>query len=178
MKMIVETLLNIQQKGSLVGIFSNPSNPDNFVVGYVIELLEDILILNSVDEIGSDDGLMVLFLKDIYAIDFDTRYLQNLEFIADGVNQNHKKYPFYNDLLKIFAILHKENELLSIKHENDFTITGFVSQIHEESLTINNINDSGNVDGFTMIYIDDIERIHILGQDQKKYKLLIKKNKL
>lgn len=82
---------------------------------------------------------------------------------------------------ELFKKAFHENSLIgirTIREEYDETIIGYITNMNESVLTLNEVDEYGFYIGFTQFIIDDITDIEINDGYQKRFKFIIENNSL
>lgn len=182
--LFLKTLNAAKQDKKLVAVYTDKEKIDSFSVGYIVEQIEEGLLLQAKDPNGFEDGLIFLNIDDIYLIETDTKYLRNLTIVISGYAKLKERKPFVfkrskNESL-IIDFLNKcltDKILVSIKLFFGKGITGFINEVDQETLVVSAITDEGENDGNVYFKIEEIERVYINGIDQKRIEILLNTSK-
>lgn len=177
--LFLEIINRAKQHKKLVAIYTDKDETSTFSVGYVIDQIDEGLILHSIDTSGFDDGLMFMCLLDIYLIEIDTTYLRNLKIVS---NESPKFNDFNSFILKrnkdenlIVDFLNKclsDKKLVTMSLFFGKEITGFINEISDDMIVLNIITSEGETNGIACFKIEEINRIYIDGIDQRRISIL------
>lgn len=181
--LFIKILTQAKKRKKLVAIYTDKDNTDKFSAGYINDQIEEGVFLQSIDPNGFMDGTIFLNIDSIYAIDYDNKYLANLEYLYQNKDKLQEKNTFEfkrsqaNYLIEDFLEkCSSEKILITIKLIYDVGVTGYVKTLSEDDVCINVVTDEGEQDGVTYFKVEDIERIYLNGLDQNRLKILLSKN--
>jgi hypothetical protein len=165
-----------------VSVSTDKDNTDRFTVGFILNIDEETILLNSINPDGYDDGLILININDVYLIEYDDLYLKQLRFIHENSIELSKKatinLPSINENEDIFYKMldkcQEEGILISINLSYGIGLTGVIKKIDSEFVILQSINESGQEDGVTCFKISDIIRIFIDDKNIRKIQLLNK----
>jgi len=177
--LLIEIINSAKLHKSLVSIYTDKDETNTFSVGYIIDQIDEGLILHAIDTNGFDDGLMFMCLSDIYLMEIGTTYLENLKIVN---NENPKYNDFNSFILKrnhdkslIADFLDKclsDKKLITVSLYFGKGLTGFINRISDDQIILDNITLEGENDGIVCIKIEEINRIYFDGIDQRRISIL------
>lgn len=140
--------------GELIGIYSDPDDPEHYDLGFIAAMDEDDIVLAAIDNDGRYDGYVLIHIQDIFQIEYETSYIEKITKLHSMRKRKHKSVVFGDDFVLSILKLAKEDHLIvSITIENsDDTNEGFVVELDESNLKLCIIDTIGKADG--TMYID------------------------
>ncbi len=138
-----------------------------FWCGYIVDFNNDFIIIQHFSKHGLADGFILEKTENIESLDIDNNYSKSFQKLASKIENN------YNDI-SILEIPTTENwqyELLSkqelkkkavdISFTEDFTICGKIMEIDSDFVKIEPIEDLGELDGYSIYRLEDIDSIRL-----------------
>lgn len=159
MNAILAQLAIAQQNEQLIEIH-HFINPDTYTVGYVMVFTKEVCLVKSLDPSGKINGILIINLGEIYAIENDTDYLRAIA-IKSRLAQKHGYYDIFNvDELITTINIKQENFLinfLKIAFKNKDTLTvGFTDDAQLDATVTGLITAYGD-QKVTLTYVDDYD---------------------
>jgi len=178
--LFLEIINHAKQHKKLVAIYTDKDETSTFCVGYVIDQIDEGLILHAIDTSGFDDGLIFMCLLDMYLIEIDTTYLGNLKTVSN-------EYPKFDDFNSFILKINKgenlivdflnkclsDKKLVTISLFFGKEITGFLNKISDDMIVLNIITGEGETNGIACFKIEEINRIYIDGIEQRRISILL-----
>ena len=175
-----ETLQKILKRKELIATYTLPEKQNSFEVGFLIEMDEDNIILEGYTVDGHFDGYLMICINDIYRIEQDSKYLKALDRLLDT---DHKEECIlrlsnhcFNDMINYAQ---SYNRILSICYmqRDGILLTGYVQEINDDTIKLQQINEYGEQDGTTVIYKNDCCFLSCGGQDERRIEMLYNHSK-
>lgn len=169
---------NCKDANKLIAVYTNKDNTEKFSVGYILEQIEEGLLIASYDSNGLQDRIILLNLNDIFMIETDSLYLKKMYKLINNFKFiNSEKFVFKrnNDFSLLYNLLNQcfeEKKLITIKSIFGFDVSGLITEQNDDVVIIQEISNYGEEDGLVCIKIEDIEKIGIDGQDEQKLSFL------
>lgn len=187
---ILAQLAMAQQQRKLVEIH-HFINPDTYTVGIVIKFTKEVCLVKSLDPDGKLNGILLIKVAEIYAVENDTDYLQSI-MIKTQLAKKHKYY----DILNVEEIITK----LEIKLANfwyvfledflrrktiitigftddaqlDAMVTGIITKIDNQRVIVNYVDDYDLSSLWTLQFnINDINYVRINSFQTIEYEMLM-----
>jgi hypothetical protein len=165
-----------KDENSLIAIYTDKDNINSFSAGYVEGLLNEGLLLKSVDPNGFFDGLIFLCINDIYQLEIGSKYLNNLKIInADysyTVDFSLKKEREKNLIYSFLVFCKIEMKFVSLLLYFGKEIIGYIKEVSNINILINSVSNEGEEDGLVCLKIDEISRVYIDTNDLKRVNIL------
>lgn len=175
-----EILSNFAQKNEAVSIYSNFENTLAHLTGYVLKATEDYVLIAHITEHGFYDGYILKRSEDIYRVDHGGLYEWKITALYHLRNQKHDLFTqseLKNPLnIRFLQCAKENNKIISVEY-GDTVISGFVSDYDENKLFVSIVDEYGNKNGNTIIYLDTIQTI-ALDTDTEQDILLLYQQKL
>ena len=129
-------------------------------------------MLYAVDEYGNYDGYCLRLTENIYRLETDSLYLRAIPATEDMERGKTDFGNYGKTFREVFEKLRASNEMFVAELFNDRrnSICGYVDNVTDETLTVDEIDGYGNADGQTVVLIDDISAIWTDTRDIKKLK--------
>ncbi len=163
---------------NIVSIFDDYENTDKFSAGFIVDISDDHILLEHVSPYGLYDGFMVKEIKNVYRITYCGKYERKLDYLYKVQKQSHSKIKSLSDSVLMNLLLHAQNnklvttvELFDSELED---IQGYVSNISEELIVFDTVDDYGKIDGKSIIKINDITYLTCDSDKEMSIKLLSK----
>ena len=163
--------------GELVAIYTDPdSNRFNF--GKVIAKNDAGVIISSITPNAFSGGLILYDLDDIYKIEKSTAYSQKMEKLItvkkpQFFEPEFSGKDFKKELLELAKTEHKL-VMIKILDGTGCDVMGHVEKVADIFCEIRQYSETGDEDGFCIVDLRDISRIHYDDYDNRDYELLIK----
>jgi len=182
---LIECFEESKEKESIISIFDEKDNIGNFHVGYVKEIFENSILIQSYNKYGMTDGLILIRLVDIFKVEKETEYLMKrmMPAIKYHYSSDEKQLDFvttsqFNDGIQSLIDCCKNNNILiSIKLIYSDYVTGYIIEYDDENLLIKTYSEYGVYVGNTFIKYEDILSIACDRQEERIISLLINRNK-
>ncbi len=160
--MIKNKLLKAKKNGQMLEIYTDIKNRDRFHVGYILSVKNGQVFEYNIGIHGEYDGLSVEFIKDIYKLDVNTEYLNDLYILGRKhdlkVNFKNYEYTFLDLLLKA---QHDESVSMIWLSLKDEPLIGYISNIVENNITVKLIARKGQYIGDRIVTLENICRVMI-----------------
>ena len=154
-------LKKLKETDTIAEFYANHDDYDKFIVGYVNSISEEDIVIFCLDPHGKFDGYIALHIDNIYKIEIETIYLNKIRKLFQPIPPMahfNKKNLFTN----ILEIANQRNNIAIVSIiDLEIVIRGYVEDISDEIITIQQIDEYGNMDGKCMFYTADIIRIII-----------------
>lgn len=174
---------------SPICIYTRNDESDTFSFGIILNYSEDCYIIASINKLCEVDGIRFGYINDIYRIESNGRYTDKYLKIRDIMNKDWdvSAYSNYfdnadcsiNDFFE-YAVNYHQVVSFSVVHTNIYNFTGFIDGFNDLIIKIDTLDDYGNIDGKSIVNIDDIDYCSCDSLDEQILKCLalIIKNKV
>ena len=153
-------------KNQLIEVYSGEDS-SRFDVGIIVLYDNDWILLQTYDNFGSNDGLMLLRADTIYKINYNTQYIKNLKCLTKEfapkikTNKNETLFSSFIDQIG-------DDNLVSIVLSNNCEIVGKLEEDDDDYLLINLYLENGLPDGSAFIFKDEVTCIQLNTEECKK----------
>lgn len=173
-----EMLENFKKNKKLVSLYSNVKNKDAFNVGFIVDYDSKFLLLNSISEYGKYDGILLIYIDDIFRIDIDSNYENKLLRLLNNKEITNYKFKKIGSCIeKLFNYAKENNSIISISFfDSDYKsdVIGKVKSYNTNLVEICCYDEYGKVDGISYINISEINYASLDSLDEKMITNLIK----
>ena len=171
-------LENFKKNKKLVSLYSNVENKDTFNVGFIVDYDSKFLLLNSISEYGKYDGILLIYIDDIFRIDIDSNYENKLLRLLNNKEITNYKFKKIGSCIeKLFNYAKENNSIISISFfDSDYKsdVIGKVKSYNTNLVEICCYDEYGKVDGISYINISEINYASLDSLDEKMITNLIK----
>lgn len=172
-----EMLENFKKNKKLVSLYSNVENKDAFNVGFIVDYDSKFLLLNSISEYGKYDGILLIYIDDIFRIDIDSNYENKLLRLLNNKEITNYKFKKIGSCIeKLFNYAKENNSIISISFfDSDYKsdVIGKVKSYNTNLVEICCYDEYGKVDGISYINISEINYASLDSLDEKMITNLI-----
>lgn len=142
--------------------FWDDCDDDTFRVGYYIGGNDDYLLFELITTRGYSDGLYLTRTNNVFRYNYDDKYTKRMERLY--ALQSQKRLtdvdnPNECSPIWMYNYGKKNHCVISIQTDDGDTISGFCENIADDSITIARLDEDGQRDGFTILYIHCIEKM-------------------
>lgn len=173
-----EMLENFKKNKKLVSLYSNVESKDAFNVGFIVDYDSKFLLLNSISEYGKYDGILLIYIDDIFRIDIDSNYENKLLRLLNNKEITNYKFKKIGSCIeKLFNYAKENNSIISISFfDSDYKsdVIGKVKSYNTNLVEICCYDEYGKVDGISYINISEINYASLDSLDEKMITNLIK----
>lgn len=162
-----QLLIQAQATQTLLQVFANPHNLDEYVVGCVRSVGPDTCTMEEIRYTGEGDGNNSFLIRDVVQIAEDTRLLRRIEILRERAHLMDESEEFESEVSDCFLT---ELERAQALHEmvnckiattRDFRhASGFVHGIKDGYVQIALITMEGDPDGLATIRLNDIVSVY------------------
>lgn len=164
-----QTLQNYLSNRKLIATYSLPEKPDSFEVGFIDEIDDDTIMLEGYADDGSFDGYIILWIKDIYQIEWDSKYVKMISKLLSSDNQNNKLNDLSNHCIAdLIRYAQNSNRIITIGllSRDGKQLMGYIQRITSKTITLRIVNQYGEQDGITIIYLNDCKYLSCGGHEE------------
>ncbi|MBC8592940.1 hypothetical protein H8744_06660 [Oscillospiraceae bacterium N12] len=160
----MEILKQSRQERGILAFYDNVDDASCFIVGYVEVLFKNALLVATFDEMGVDDGFILLRFEDFFKIEKGSLYLKQLlkksYFHPDFTLLSEKKGLIHKDGINSMIDTCKSYSILvTIQLIYGDYITGIISDYDGKALSITVYSVQGFCAGVVLIKKEDIRGI-------------------
>lgn len=160
----------------LVGIYDDTEEPDKFFVGYILHADNDGILIAAISSRGEDDGFVAIKSEEVFRIEKNSKYINCIKAITE-VQAPVCKWMTGNIFGDLLQYAKQNHFVVSIQllSRTSSTIDGFVKEIEDGVVTIEILDEYGNSDGETSIFLEDCLQLSCNGLDNRKLQRLANK---
>ncbi len=155
---------------------------DRFSVGYIISFSDELLMLRVINRDGMQTGIQSYDMVDIYQLDFDDRYIRNIELKEDNLDKVYAglKSPSFmeQEYLSIPLLLGRAKEaqqLVFLTTKIGHDLYGYIRQFTEQEILVECYTEYGEDDGLTVIQVENIQSFIWSDEDTRMIELHLKR---
>jgi hypothetical protein len=177
---LIKTLLcDSEDTNQIVDLYSDTSNTDKFSAGFIVALSSDDVVIAHIAPGGKYDGFMLKKIDNIFRADIGSKYDATIQKLYLQQSQAHTKFRSeFENLSKGFLYFAKTNNYVAtieLLDSNLEDVKGFIDDVAEDTVKIRKLNQYGESDGYSIVYIDDISFITCDSDDEHALKILFEK---
>lgn len=159
-----------------VSIYANYANTSKFIFGYVLAVNEVDIAIQLISPNGDDDGFTVMNIDNILRIEEKCQYTEKMKILSSDKNIPVYDFKFCEDEIMESAVLYalNHNRILSVELvDSGFDdVVGFVDYADGGVCKINQIDEYGFDDGFSLIEFKNITKVTVMSSDERRIKKL------
>lgn len=168
-----DLLERIKLQNKTVSLYGNTANTSSFIFGSVISVSESQVLLYLISPSGDFDGFLLESIDNIYRVEIDDQYSEKMHKLV----KSESLFSYPDKLLsntpadltmRMLQYVNQEEKVVSIELLNSgiVDVTGLVQEISKDMCQIQQIDEFGNADGITYIYLQDITQISTDSSDE------------
>ena len=159
MKDIIKSL----DKNKIASFYDNKSDTSGYYCGKIQYSDDTYVLLSHYNPHGYYSGYVLLKIENIFRINQEGKYENKLEYLSSLIPTQHnhnigKKGSIIQSLLQ-FALDEKLILLIELCESDMDDVQGFVLDFDDENLSLECVDDYGQKDGKSTIYLHDISVI-------------------
>jgi hypothetical protein len=170
------------EEKSLIGIRTIHQEWDEVIIGFMKSMDGNNLILEEIDEYGKSLGETMIDIAAILSIEYDDVYQKRLKSIVDSsvLFESKNQVTIWNkakELKNVILELIEKDIITTLFFDEDYFITGKINEYNDKYVRVNNLNSSGEDDGYSIHLIDKMIGIRYNGKEEQKINFLVEKKK-
>ena len=177
---LVFQLMRLKELNILTSLFIDPTNPDDFVAGYITAINTRQVMLRSVSPFGRYDGFIVVRLNDISQIMGEDDYAMRLTHLLKargetGADRLPAEIPVEENEDMIHALCRTAQEthqMVTLWLNDDIEHIGYVQSLDDMRVTIGEVDYFGQAPRPLTVPIRDVEMASVGSEDDLMYQLL------
>jgi len=176
--LITELLESARLQKRIVTLRTNPSEPSRFALGYVVDHNDETVMLKMVNPNGLLHGLRAIRKMEIFQIDFDDRYIRNVELKENNLDRIYGRVrnpEFIQEVyLTIPELLQKSLQLRHVLYFHTYSGMNYyaiISRLTEDEFIADCFNEYGEPDGTSVFRVDDVKSIVWSDEDTRAIEL-------
>lgn len=163
---------SLRQKG-LLEIYAQEDD-SRFDVGNLLRFDDEWLLIECFDNYGNFDGYMLIRSESVFKINYQTKYVKELEKVLQAPPKPLQTVSMQADLLHQLLICLQNNGIVSVTLSNGNVVMGEILSVDESLVSMKVFLDNGIGDGVSLISCDMISSIQFETRECKA----IQKNRL
>lgn len=178
--LFTDILQRAQREKRLLGVRTSQAD-GRFSVGYVISYSDELLLLRVINRDGMQTGIQSYNRQDIFQLDFDDRYIRNIELkennldkVYAGLNAPAFMEQEYLTIPLLLSRAMQSRQLVYLTSQVGADLYGYVRQVSEEELLLECYTEFGEPDGITAIRVDNIQNFIWSDEDTRMIELHLK----
>jgi hypothetical protein len=153
-------------ENSLVGLYSNASDPDHFTVGWIVGLTAEDYVAATIDEVGRADGFRVGFVDDLFQVVTGGDYLEAVSrMIINHPVQELGHWPA-SDMEGTLAWAAEKREVVFLYHRGGIDVEGVVTGLDSTHLEVEAYASTGSYEGQHIFRKQDLMYLDFGGPEQ------------
>ncbi len=161
----------------LVSLYTNIENRDAFNVGFILDYDTEFLLLNSISTYGKCDGVLMIYIDEIFRIESDSIYNNKLLKLLNNDKLINYQFGKYNSCIEKMFNYAKDNDMIIslsfFDSDNRNDVIGKVMSFDNEQVKLSCYDEEGRKDGISIIKTSDINFASIDSEDEKMISFLI-----
>ncbi len=158
----------------LCEIYNDSEDIESFYVGYIVAVDEQSVIFESISKLGRQDGFYCIPIESIFALNYKTKYLNNMRKLVESNAFVRRSIDFKEKLFEsILEYIKSERQLCCIEGMNGTRLIGFISSLEDECVILNQVDADGEKDGICIIKQEDVFEVSFDTEYWLKLKVLL-----
>lgn len=174
-KEMQKRLSSLVGKDILVSIYAHADEPDSFTLGYLLQMDNDNVLMNTIDSYGEENGFCIIKMSDIFIFDEDKMYSEKMQKLFAIKNQKRRYIAsLHTNPISDFLQYAVDNNLLIEVNEDD-SYMGHISYFSKETLVLEIIDNYCNDMGTATIDMEYVKTLKCQNRYLKDLELLYSK---
>jgi len=174
--MFKDYLLQAMNQKNIVSLYTNDEDTEKFSLGFVQGVSNDYVLLASITPYGFYDGYIIKNYNDIYRVESNDKYGESKKKLYNLRSQNHAIIENKTDNLILcileYALINHLVVSVELHDSGNNDLQGFVSNIEDGKIWIDQLDPYGQSDGKGIALIEDITWVACDAEDEQAIKLL------
>lgn len=172
---LYEKLTCLSEEGEIISLYSN-EDFEQFCVGYILKINRNYILMQHISPNGKYDGYIFKKTSDIYRVGYDESYTKKVKKLYDQECCKHEDIIIDSEDILV-SFLKKASErrwivALELNQSGLYDVQGFVLEVDEENIVIQEISDDGKYDGITCLDLQCVTSGEGDTEDGQSIKLL------
>jgi len=182
MTILEKALLQSKEDKTIIGLRMY-GDDTKFWCGYIVDFSSDFLIIQHFSKHGLADGFVLEKMENLESVDIEDKYSQTFQRLISKTKNNYNdsslvKMPTSDNWQHEFLSNCQSKELtVAVDFEDDFSIVGRIAEVDTDYVNIETIGKLGELDGFSIYRISDIESIRVNSLELIKITGFLNENK-
>ena len=169
---MIKVLNDLCVSKEMACFYSNYNKPENFNVGVVLAVNDNVIALQLVSPDGNDDGIFVVNVDDIFRVERGCQYLEKIkklctDFSLSDIRDQIDENKIFESILRVASVT-KEIVSLELVNSGMYDVEGFVETVEEGGCTIKQIDEYGYENGYSYVEIDNITQLAYSREEEKR----------
>ncbi|MBS7530232.1 hypothetical protein IC619_006965 [Hazenella sp. IB182353] len=179
--LLSEILYYALENDEVVTLYTNPDDPSGAVAGYIHAFTDEHVLMRHITREGREDGYVVRRVEDIFHLGILGEYENGLDCLYRMQEQEH--IYFFQvlkdnkpDLLRNVLLQAKLKGWIlrmGLEDEERGDVIGQIQQSDGEHVTVRRIDEWGHEDGYTIIFVGDLVKLNIHGEEERSRETLL-----
>jgi hypothetical protein len=174
--MFNEYLLSAKNNNIPVSLYTDNKDTEKYSFGFIQRVSDDWVLLASISPFGFYDGFVIKKHENVYRCESKDKYGERIYQLYQLRKQKHSIVDVVSNnlLLDLIQYAQKNQFVVSFKlcdSECD-DIQGFIADIQDGLITIEQLDDDGNTNGESIISFEDVTCLACDSDNEMTIKLL------
>ena len=173
--MRLQTIQHCKKNHIISSFYFSIDDCDAHLTGYVIDYDSQHILIARITSHGLYGGYTLKKIENIHRVDYNGSYEKKIEALYQAKQQSHPdatKITKNDGILKnTILYAHKHKLIVSVIFQENY-LSGWVSAIDEDVLSLELLDENGKPDGRTDISWDAIDTVYVDTDDEQDLKLL------
>lgn len=168
---MLKLLSKLHKDRKNVCIYFSSDDTTKFIYGQILAVNENYIAIYMISPDGCSDGILLKKTDTIIRVELEGQYSKKMEMLTLIDPSEVLNYSFEENIVKsMMLIAQASRNIISIEliDSGYDDIVGFVCNIDNDMLKIEQIDEYGYDDGYSYINISDITQISYNSQDEKR----------
>ncbi len=157
----------------LLELYSTDSRPNEFSVGWLIALSDEVYVAATVDDLGRADDFHAGYVDDLFAVASGGEYLEAISKMMMGHLDQWPDSPCAPDMEEILSQARERKEIVTLIHRNDVDYHGIVVALDRDYIALESYSPAGFSEGQHVFKRDHIQLVAFGGPEQRTIAKLI-----
>ncbi|PCK33199.1 hypothetical protein [Pseudoalteromonas piscicida] len=163
--MSIKNILTLQKElGNLVSVCADKEDQDAFSVGYIVELSDSLVLIDSYDGEGCRDGGKLRKVDDVIVVETNGQYEQKIASLIDSSNDENKNSTVYKPNIRslIDAVNDLKSEFVKVDIYfglPEFKYSGKILDVKDGVIHLEKVDEENEDDGEAFLILDLVQGI-------------------
>lgn len=174
--MIINKLNELKGNKKIASFYTNENDTSKFSVGYIVDFNNDYIAFALISPEGLNDGFALKETSSIIRINIEGKYENKILTLSKYHKTIHENLVFKEDnfVLELLKFAKTKGYIVSLELLNSgfYDVQGYIEKIENNNCFIKQITEYGEVDGISMVELQDISKISCNSSDEKILQIL------
>lgn len=173
---IAYQLKELMRDRSIASLFTDPSNPDDFIAGFVQAVGGRTTLVNAITPYGMMDGYFGIRLPAILEVQYDSVYAERLALLMQMNSQAASPLPIREEedaLVYLLGISQLRGAAVTIWTASE-SYAGFATQVNDLYVKMEPVDFMGRRCPEMTFRLTDIEMVSLGSEEERMYERLEK----